>query len=84
MRVAGTAKEMDELLGMTGKRIPVGPKTTGRGKVTWEPNQHTKITFEQHPYDKGSPIEHAGPHWHLDTPGSDHVRHLPGGRIPGH
>jgi hypothetical protein len=58
-----TAEEMDNLLGMEGKRVPDGPTTPGRNKVTWQPSQHTKITLEQHPYDQGSPIAHAGPHW---------------------
>ncbi len=78
-----TAEEMDEYLGMEGTRVSDGPNTPGRNKVVWEPNQSTTITFEQHPYDVGSPIEHSGPHWHLDTPGSSHVRYLPGEWIPG-
>jgi hypothetical protein len=37
----------------------------------------------------GSAVEenpgfHIDPHWHLDTPGMDHVRYLPGDPIPGY
>ena len=65
---------MDELLSMEGKRIPDGPKTPGRNKTVWEPNNKTKIIYEQHPYDANAADFHKGPHWHLDTPGGSHVR----------
>jgi hypothetical protein len=64
--------------------VPDGPTTPGRNKVTWEPNQNTQITFEQHPYHPDAPPEHTGPHWHLDTPGAPHQRYLPGDPIPGY
>ena len=79
-----TAEEMDEMLGIEGTRVPDGPTTPGRNKVTWEPNAHTKITFEQHPYDQGAPDSHTGPHWHLDTPAGSHERYFPGEPIPGY
>jgi hypothetical protein len=79
-----SAEGMDQLLGQEGDRIPDGPNTPGRNKVTWQPNGNTKITSEQHPYDEGAPDWHTGPHWHLDTPGAPHVRYMPGDPIPGY
>jgi RHS repeat-associated protein len=79
-----TAEEMDDLIGFPGKRIPDGSKTPGRGKVEWRPNGNTRIIYEQHPYHPDAPDWHRKPHWHLDTPGSPHQRHLPGDRIPGY
>jgi len=78
-----TAKEMDDFLGFPGKRIPDHPMTPGRSKVEWRPNSQTKITYEQHPYD-GGPDFHRKPHWHLDLPGVEHRRYLPGDLIPGY
>jgi hypothetical protein len=78
-----TAEEMDQLLGQQGTRIPDTPQTPGRGKVQWNPNGQTKITFEQHPYHPQAPEWHRGPHWHLDTPGQSHQRFVPGDPIPG-
>ena len=78
-----SADEMDQTLGVEGERVPDGPNTPGRNKVTWQPNESTKITFEQHPYDEGAPDWHTGPHWHLDTPGGSHERFLPGEPFPG-
>lgn len=81
-RWPATAAEMDELLGVRGTSIPDGPTTPGRGKIVWRPSDNIKITLEQHPYHPNSPPQHAGPHWHLDTPGKPHVRYLPGDPIP--
>lgn len=78
-----TPQEMDNMLGMTGTRIPDTAATLGRGKVVWKPNGQTKITFEQHPYHPTAPNWHQGPHYHLDTPGATHLRFLPGDPIPG-
>jgi RHS repeat-associated protein len=79
-----SAGEMDQLLGMEGRRISDGPATLGRNKVVWQPSQNTTITFEQHPYDQGAPAWHTGPHWHLDAPGvPPHERYLPGEAFPG-
>ena len=75
--------EMDKMLGVRGTRVPDGPGSPGRGKVVWQPNAHSKITFEQHPYHLNAPDWHQGPHWHLDTPGAKHQRFLPGEPIPG-
>jgi RHS repeat-associated protein len=80
----GSADEMDELLGFAGTRIPDGPMTAGRNKVVWEPSDHVRITYEQHPYDAQAPAWHRGPHWHLDTPKQPHKRWLPGEPIPGY
>jgi hypothetical protein len=78
-------EEMDEFLGMGGRRIPDGPSTQGRSKVVWEPTNGIKITYEQHPYHPTAPDWHKGPHWHLDTPGMPpHQRYLPGDPIPGY
>jgi hypothetical protein len=75
----------DELLGFPGRRVPDGPTTPGRDKVVWEPSQGVKITtYEQHPYHLSAPDWHRDPHWHLDTPGQSHQRHLPGDPIPGY
>lgn len=74
---------MNELLGMEGRSVPDGPTTQGRGKVTWEPNESTEITFEQHPYHPDAPPEHTGPHWHLTTPGGSHERYLLGDPFTG-
>ena len=81
-RWPATAAEMDDFLGVQGTSIPDGPTTPGRGKVVWRPSDNVKITLEQHPYHPNSPPHHAGPHWHLDTPGKPHVRYLPGDPIP--
>ncbi len=78
----GSAEEMDQFLGTQGTRVPDGPSTPGRGKVVWQPNSNTRITFEQHPYDVNAPNWHKGPHWHLETPGTPHARYLPGEPIP--
>jgi hypothetical protein len=75
---------MDQLVGSEGERIPDGPSTPERNKVTWEPNESTKITFEQHPYHPEAPAFHSGPHWHLDTPGAPHQTFVPGDPIPGY
>ena len=75
--------EMDNLLGFPGTRIPDRLSTPGTSKVTWQPNQNTSITFEQHPYHPNAPAWHQGPHWHLDTPGAPHGRYLPGDPMPG-
>ena len=79
-----SAGEMDDFLGMPGRRVPDGPNTPGRGKVEWRPTQDTKITFEQHPYHPDAPDWHRGTHWHLDTPGNPHQRYLLGDPIPGY
>ena len=73
---------MDELLNVDGTRVPDGPTTPGRSKVTWKPNENTNITYEQHPYHPGAPPEHTGPHWHLETPAGSHERYLPGDPLP--
>jgi Pretoxin HINT domain len=78
------ASEMDEFLGVAGKKIPDGPMTPGRDKVVWTPNGSTKITLEQHPYHPNAPDWHRDSHWHLDTPGSPHQRYLPGDKMPGY
>ena len=78
-----TAAEMDEFLKVPGRSVPDTAMTPGRNKWIWEPNSNTKITLEGHPYDAGAPAYHTDPHWHLDTPGADHVRYLPGEPIPG-
>jgi RHS repeat-associated protein len=79
-----TPEEMDEFLKIRGARIPDGPRTPGRGKVVWRPNQNTKITYERHPYHPNAPEWHRGPHWHLDTPAGTHLRFVPGDPIPGY
>jgi hypothetical protein len=78
-----TPEEMDDFLGFPGRRIPDGPGTPGRDKVVWEPNDQTRITFEQHPYHPKAPEWHRGPHYHMDTPAADHERFLPGQDMPG-
>ncbi len=79
-----TPQEMDDFLGIPGKRVPDGPTTPGRNKVVWKPNQNTKITYEKHPYHKDAPDWHRNEHWHLDTPGRRHKRYLPGEQHPGY
>jgi hypothetical protein len=79
-----TPEEMDELLGVEGKRVPDGPTTSGRGKVKWKPSDNLTITYEQHPYDLGAPDFHRLSHWHLSYPGQPHTRGAcPGTPIPG-
>ncbi|MGH9966426.1 MAG: RHS repeat domain-containing protein [Pyrinomonadaceae bacterium] len=78
----GTANEMDELLGMGGRRIPDLPSVAGRDKVVWQTSDSVKITFEQHPYHPNAPAWHQDPHWHLDTPWIKHARYLPGDPFP--
>jgi hypothetical protein len=78
-----TAQEMNNFLKVEGQVIPDLLKTPGRNKTVWELGP-SKITHEAHPYDIGAPADHTDPHWHLDTPGKDHVRYLPGDPIPGH
>jgi hypothetical protein len=73
---------MDELLGMTGERIPDLPNTPGRDKVIWNPSDNIKITYEQHPYHQNAPDFHTEPHWHVDWPGVNHRRYLPGDPMP--
>jgi hypothetical protein len=58
--------------------------TPGRDKVVWTSNQHTKIIYEQHRYDVGSPDHHRLPHYRVDTPGQSHTRYRPGRPIPGY
>ncbi|GAB6188039.1 hypothetical protein [Thermopirellula anaerolimosa] len=82
-RWPSTPQEMDQLLGVPGTRIPDTATTPGRGKVVWQPNEQTKIVFEQHPYHPNAPGWHRGPHWHLDTPAGRHWRFVPGDPIPG-
>jgi len=77
-----SAAEMDDLLGTQGTCVPDLPSTPGRGKVVWRPSDNVKIVLEKHPYDVGAPSSHTGPHWHLSTPGKDHVRYLPGQPLP--
>lgn len=79
-----TAGEMGQIVGFVGRRIPDTVATPGRGKVVWEPAQGVKITYEQHPYHPTAPEWHRNPHWHLDTPGAQHQRYLPGDPIPGY
>lgn len=74
---------MDEQLGFKGCRIPDTPESPGRGRVIWQPNDNSTITFEQHPYHTNAPMWHRGPHWHLDMPGLPrHYRFLPGELFP--
>jgi hypothetical protein len=79
-----TAEEMDEFLGVEGRRIPDGPNTPGRNKVEWELSDNLTVTYEQHPYHPNAPEWHRGPHWHLDTPRRRHERYIPGDPIPGY
>jgi len=74
---------MNDFLGVEGRAIPDAASTPGRNKVVWDLGG-SKITYEQHPYDLGAPEFHTDPHWHLDTPGVDHARYLPGDPIPGY
>jgi len=83
LRWPETPAGMDKMLKTEGTRVPDGPNTPGRNKVTWTPNANTKITYEEHPYHPDAPEWHKGPHWHLDTPGAPHVRYLPRESIPG-
>ena len=78
-----SVEEMNAFLRMEGKAIPDTLRTSGRNKTVWNLCD-SKITLEQHPYDVGAPAYHTDPHWHLDTPGMDHVRYLPGDPIPGY
>lgn len=76
---------MDDFLGVPGQKIADGAMTSGRDKTVWRPNENTKITYEQHPYDTTAPDWHKGPHWHLDSPGiKPHERYVPGDDIPGY
>ena len=77
-----TPAEMDVLLGFEGERIADGLSTSGRNKVVWKPGANIVIVYEEHPYDTNAPAYHSGPHWHLTTPGKDHVRCLPGEPFP--
>lgn len=77
-----TSREMDEFLGFDGERIADTPSTSGRNKVIWRPSENIKITCEGHPYDVNAPEWHKDLHWHLDTPGGDHIRYVPGEPIP--
>jgi len=80
-----SAKDMDDFLGVPGQKIADGAMTSGRDKTVWRPNENTKITYEQHPYDTTAPDWHKGPHWHLDSPGiKPHERYVPGDDIPGY
>jgi RHS repeat-associated protein len=78
-----TPEGMDNFLGMEGQRIPDLPSTPGRNKVQWKPSDQMKITYEQHPYHPNAPDWHKGPHYHVDWPGTEHRRFLPGEPIPG-
>jgi RHS repeat-associated protein len=77
-----TPEEMDELMGFEGRRIPDGPNTPGRNKVEWPSSDNVNVTYEQHPYHPDAPEWHRNPHWHMDTPGRPHSRHLPGEPLP--
>jgi hypothetical protein len=74
--------DMDEFLGFTGARIPDLPNTPGRDKVIWKPAENIRIIYEQHPYHANAPDYHRLPHWHIDLPGIEHRRYLPGELMP--
>lgn len=71
-------EEMDQRLDMEGRRVPDSPDTPGRNKVEWRPATDVKIVYEEHPYHSDAPDWHKGPHWHIDYPGTQHKRKLPG------
>lgn len=75
-------KDMDEILGKKGKPVKDGPTTQGRNKIKWELPDDIRITHEKHPYDFKAPDFHKGPHYHVDGPGYDHVRFMPGDLLP--
>ena len=79
-----TPAEMDVLLGFEGERKPDSTTvpTPGRNKAEWRPAANIVIVYEEHPYDITAPAYHRGPHWHLTTPGKNHVRYLPGDPFP--
>ncbi|MGB9774921.1 MAG: hypothetical protein ACPL4I_13065, partial [Bacteroidota bacterium] len=77
-------EEMDQFLGMEGRRIPDTSTTPGHGKVVWQTSDKIRITYEQHPYHPDAPEWHRGPHYHLDIPSGSHYRFLPGEEIPGY
>lgn len=78
-----TADEMDDMLGVPGRKVPDGPTRPGRDKTVWRPSDNVKITRERHPYNPDAPDWHRDYHWHLDTPDNPHQRFLPGDDIPG-
>jgi RHS repeat-associated protein len=75
-------KDMDDILGRQGKKVKDGPTTTGRDKTKWEMPNDISITHEQHPYDTNAPDFHKGPHYHVDGPGFNHNRFMPGDAMP--
>jgi RHS repeat-associated protein len=77
-----SVEEMNEILGVVGEKIPDLPSTPGRNKVVWNLSDNLKIIFEQHPYHIGAPELHAGPHWHISWPGSEHLRFISGDPMP--
>lgn len=82
-RWPSSPSEMNQFLGVPGRRVPDGAATPGRNKWEWQPNSSTTITFEQHPYDANAPAFHRLPHWHLGTPAGRHDRYVPGDPMPG-
>jgi hypothetical protein len=78
----GTPEELDAMLGTTGRRVPDGPTTPGRGKVIWDLPNGKRITNEAHPYHTDAPAFHREPHYHVDQAGASN--HSPSGRrLPG-
>jgi hypothetical protein len=77
-----TPEELDAMLGITGRRVPDGPTTPGRGKVIWDLPSGKRITYEAHPYHTDAPSFHREPHYHVDQAGASN--HSPSGRrLPG-
>lgn len=77
-----SSTSITKMFGVNGKYIPDEYKTPGRNKMVWELDENTKITLEKHPYDKGSPVDHKGWHYHVDGEGIKHQRFLPGSKMP--
>jgi len=76
-----TAEEMEDYLGVKGKKVPDKPYTPGRDKTIWQPSDKVKIIHEKHPYHTE---KHKTGHWHLDTPEKRHQTFEPGDPIPGY
>lgn len=75
---------MDKMLKTPGRKIKDAPKTPGRNKMKWKVSDDISVTFEQHPYHKTAPIEHSGPHYHIEAPklGYEHTRFRIGEVLP--
>jgi len=62
----------NDLTKQLGVEPKVGTTPDGTVRMTWQPNENTKIRFESHPEglvpgDPGFNPRHHGPHYHVET-----------------